>query len=238
MTATMTTADAFLADIIREPDDDDIRLIFSDWLALHGQEDRATFIRLQCEIARSPMISDVCRAAPSPCHRCADCLRWGDVRRRERELWALVADAAMQLDEPLWGILPRWHVAGWSPNELHLVDLRAESHTELRTFVRRGFVDAVTLAAADWLRHGEALVRAAPIREVRLTTWPYYETDNLRGLFRLRVDSDGVGEWQSSDVVYDEVRPAEDAASAVRRILLELAWPRIRFRFTLPGATP
>ena len=38
--------------------------------------------------------------------------------------------------------------------------------------IRRGFIESLSLPAEDWVRHGDALVQAAPIREVRLTTWP------------------------------------------------------------------
>lgn len=41
--------------------------------------------------------------------------------------------------------------------------------------VRRGFVHSVTLPAADWLAHADALLRAHPVREVRLLTWPEVE---------------------------------------------------------------
>lgn len=48
----MTEAD-FLAAIIANPDDDAPRLIFADWLAENGQDDRAEFIRVQCKLART-----------------------------------------------------------------------------------------------------------------------------------------------------------------------------------------
>jgi uncharacterized protein (TIGR02996 family) len=47
----VTPDEAFLADIIESPDDDAPRLIYSDWLEDHGQADRATFIRVQIELA-------------------------------------------------------------------------------------------------------------------------------------------------------------------------------------------
>ena len=48
----MKTEEAFLADIIANPDDDAPRLIYADWLEEHGDEARAEFIRVQCEKAR------------------------------------------------------------------------------------------------------------------------------------------------------------------------------------------
>lgn len=43
---------AFLSHIIREPEDNDHRLIFADWLEEHGDEAWAEYIRVGCELAR------------------------------------------------------------------------------------------------------------------------------------------------------------------------------------------
>src|SRR5207244_10968268 len=43
----MSLQDAFLADIIADPDDDAVRLIYADWLMEHDQPERGEFIRLQ-----------------------------------------------------------------------------------------------------------------------------------------------------------------------------------------------
>ncbi len=40
---------------------------------------------------------------------------------------------------------------------------------------RRGFIEALSCTAAAWLAHADALTAAAPIRAVRLTTWPMAE---------------------------------------------------------------
>src|SRR4051812_48307025 len=44
--------EALVAAIAANPDDDTPRLIFADWLQEHGEDDRAEFIRLECELAR------------------------------------------------------------------------------------------------------------------------------------------------------------------------------------------
>jgi uncharacterized protein (TIGR02996 family) len=49
---TVMTDDAFLSDIIENPDDDAPRLIYADWLDDNGDPDRAEFIRIQCALAR------------------------------------------------------------------------------------------------------------------------------------------------------------------------------------------
>jgi uncharacterized protein (TIGR02996 family) len=47
----MTEREALVAAIAANPDDDTPRLIFADWLQENGEDDRAEFIRLQCELA-------------------------------------------------------------------------------------------------------------------------------------------------------------------------------------------
>jgi uncharacterized protein (TIGR02996 family) len=48
----MNLADAILADVINNPDDDLPRLAYADWLDEHGDELRAEFIRAQIRLAR------------------------------------------------------------------------------------------------------------------------------------------------------------------------------------------
>jgi len=47
-------AKGFLADIVENIDDDTPRLVYADWLAENGHDDRAEFIRVQVERARRP----------------------------------------------------------------------------------------------------------------------------------------------------------------------------------------
>ena len=44
--------EALVAAIAAEPDEDTPRLVFADWLEENGEEDRAEFVRLECEIER------------------------------------------------------------------------------------------------------------------------------------------------------------------------------------------
>ena len=45
---------AFFSAIAQTPDEDAVRLVFADWLDEHGEEDRAQFVRLQCQASRRP----------------------------------------------------------------------------------------------------------------------------------------------------------------------------------------
>lgn len=51
----MTPEDALLRDILAEPDDNGLRLIYADWLDDHGDADRAEFVRVQVERASPPL---------------------------------------------------------------------------------------------------------------------------------------------------------------------------------------
>src|SRR5262245_32988540 len=50
----MSTEDAFLKAIAKDPENDAPRLVFADWLDEHGQPERAEFIRLQCALIELP----------------------------------------------------------------------------------------------------------------------------------------------------------------------------------------
>lgn len=50
----MTDSEPFLQEIIAAPDDDGPRLVYADWLEEQG-DPRGEFIRLQCELAQSPV---------------------------------------------------------------------------------------------------------------------------------------------------------------------------------------
>jgi uncharacterized protein (TIGR02996 family) len=65
----MTHDDAFLHDIIENPDDDRPRLVYADWLDDHGQAERAAFIRVQCELARMAVFNDYRRRLQIRQHR-------------------------------------------------------------------------------------------------------------------------------------------------------------------------
>ena len=64
--------------IIDDPSDDAARLVYSDWLKEHGQEDRGEFIRVQIELA-SLEAKDLARGWSSH-------FKHDDLQRRERDL--------------------------------------------------------------------------------------------------------------------------------------------------------
>jgi uncharacterized protein (TIGR02996 family) len=140
----------FLAAIIAEPDEDTPRLVAADFLEENGEPDRAAFIRIQIELARL-------EASGMRNSREAD--EW---RKKERaflgplsvypHLWA-----AVECPELV-------QMPGSGRTGSPLAHMRVEGVERLTW--RRGFVESVTCPAAEWLRHGVAVRRRNPVREV------------------------------------------------------------------------
>lgn len=87
----------FIDAILAAPDDDAPRLIYADWLQEHGDEARAEFIRVQCELHQ---IAPLGIAIPG--HMI---VRFETLRRREQELLPLLPDDGMRFDVtmiPVW----------------------------------------------------------------------------------------------------------------------------------------
>lgn len=87
---------AMLAGIRAVPDDDLPRLVLADWLEEHGEAERAEFVRVQCELAKTAgfiqsntdqtrWVCDSCGSWESDWHR--DWCRFSRLWRRELELW-------------------------------------------------------------------------------------------------------------------------------------------------------
>jgi len=55
----MNERESLLLAVCDNPDDDTPRLVFADWLQEHGEEERAEFIRVQIELARGAVKSDL-----------------------------------------------------------------------------------------------------------------------------------------------------------------------------------
>ncbi len=82
MSTTADTGAGLLRAIIDEPADDGVRLIYADWLAENGQEERSEFIRVQVELACLE-VKLLALSVPGP-RQLTD--RFSALRRRERDL--------------------------------------------------------------------------------------------------------------------------------------------------------
>jgi uncharacterized protein (TIGR02996 family) len=158
--------------VLDDPDEDTHRLVYADWLDENGQAERAEFIRVQCEIAglKDPhsglglqldLLTDLQNVRPLPTKNekkkcgCRHCT----LRRREQELYATSADWLLPtLPDAVDGVVIEQHEYDIGVGFVGLL--------------RRGFVNAITCPAADWLEHGDAVLSRHPVRRVGLTTMP------------------------------------------------------------------
>ena len=150
----------FLQAIIENPDDDTHRLAYADWLnEQNGGVDppRAEFIRVQIELAKHGeyRCSKYNGGLPDKLYGVAVV-----VEGRERSCgcrWCELTERGIELlaaHQVTW----RQHMPnGWA---------------NWVTDFRRGFVEYIRLSAQDWLAHADELVKAAPIREVELSSLP------------------------------------------------------------------
>ncbi len=149
--------DSFVRAILENPDDDDVRLVFADWLEENGEENYSRFIRCQIELASSKWrgyrsrsdITDERKNAVAGgcCERFADqmacdCLEsvnptYEVLRRREREL--LGSHGGKWLPEP----------GDWTMDGTDTV-VTCKKPTQKYTF-RRGFVESITCDLATLL---------------------------------------------------------------------------------------
>jgi uncharacterized protein (TIGR02996 family) len=150
---------AFVAAILADPADDTPRLVAADFLEENGEADRAAFIRVQIQLARLEASG------------LGKSLEADDLRKRER---ALMGPLGVNLR--LWGAAACEELVRLTTQTRTSSPL-AHMHVEgaERLTWRRGFVEAVQCPAAEWLRHGAAVRKRNPVREVWLT-----ECDSLK----------------------------------------------------------
>jgi uncharacterized protein (TIGR02996 family) len=177
------TGQALLRFILENPADDGARLVYADWLEEHDQEARAEFIRVQCELARTPRREyfecEVCGASPNEegevehgrgCFTqsedgggsewVGESPRWVALFSRER-----------------WLLRTHWHAWGFHPpSDEDVVNAGPTyddtepltiSLNEMQQTFRRGFVAEVRCTLDAWLAHGPAVVRQQPVQVVR-----------------------------------------------------------------------
>lgn len=147
----MTPEEAFLEAILDDPDADDVRLIFADWLEERG-DPRGEFIRVQCELAKhSPKELDFADSSPARFPSPESKAEWLRLRRlidREEKLLS-------------------GHMAQWAGDVLRIVP----DGDIIRDYLafRRGFVDEIRLSTDAFLKHAAELFSKAPITKVVLT---------------------------------------------------------------------
>jgi uncharacterized protein (TIGR02996 family) len=146
VTETCAEEAAFLAAVRADPADDTVRLVYADWLAEHGEPDRAEFIRRQVggygPAARKRCRKLLCRHFP----------RWWPYG------W-------------LAGSTPQFTVFVDERATAAIVHGDADWPGQ-RVVYSRGFVESVSCPARWWLAHGDHLCRHHPVSRASLTTRP------------------------------------------------------------------
>lgn len=151
--------------VVASPDDDLPRLVAADWLDEHDEPERAEFIRVQIERAKSDRSE----------------LEW-----REKALWN------NPLFGSLWAAEACPAIATLDFGSS--LRTAAVSGSERVTF-HRGFPFRVSCTAGEWLRYGKGIAPRQPVRELALTRcgdleptrwWEMAET--LRPLSKVEID--------------------------------------------------
>lgn len=189
----MTPDDAFIDAIIAEPDADAPRLLYADYLEEHGEPERAEFIRVQCELART-LAGDPRREA---------------LEARERKLPCWISGRMVDLCTDVW------FCRGFIEAVQFITDEFAGSPRTLtrnrRTIHTNGFDSAAFLARLD------KVCGLAPVRGVHLTPSDYLhgtpinlDLDSVQAL----VESDLLARMSLFNLQYNDIE--EDA----RQLLL------------------
>jgi uncharacterized protein (TIGR02996 family) len=154
----MTDADALLAAVLAEPDDDLPRLVYADWLDENGRPERAEFVRVQVELARFPDRYFVPWTFPVVRTR-------EEAQREAREYtgWTARVDELRAREQTLLAL----HREAW----LAPLKQKGEPFQAVGTHggFRRGFVEVVWMPASWFVLRAEALFRRVPARELRVT---------------------------------------------------------------------
>lgn len=145
MTTVESAKDAILQDIIANPEDDGLRLIYADWLEDNGDgmdSLLAEFIRIQCRIAQMEIESGHPKTTPLAWScKCDVCVAAVPIRKREAELLPLISSYTPYIVPDPSIVLVDWAF-------------------------RRGFIHAISCEVEVWLNHGKTLCNYHPLNKV------------------------------------------------------------------------
>jgi len=195
--ATTDTGTDLLAAILAAPADDNVRLVYADYLQEQGASSRAEFIRVQVELARGPEGIDCERIFSEASSSGAE--HWSCALAPELALPPVGATVTARLNSPQSGWLTvTGAVCAWSKTRefafavgaradpwrpeltrregellpAFLKALRTRYRVGMEFTCSRGFANAVMCTAADWFAHAAAITASHPIERVTLTTTP------------------------------------------------------------------
>lgn len=225
----MTDVDALYAEIIANPGEDTIRLMWADAVeerGFPGDADRAEFVRVQCELETMTRTLPPGQFVYSPggvivakTMYDTDNPDWKRLHAREREL--------VRNNHGEWTRDHRSY--GFRLNTLPRLNDKPLTENHVR--YRRGFISDIGLSAEDWLQHGDELVKRLPIENVTWTTLP--DRDRLT-VFH----DDGYTAWFNgrarSIKITDAIgRNALNHRVEISTVLCFAEWPKIKFSMPL-----
>lgn len=221
---------AVLELVIAHRESDGPRHVHARWCDLHGQPERAEFIRVQLELERMPAYRNIRLDLDWEDERYStECRKAVGLRRREQSLW----DGRLAwLDRSGWP----WATSCESI-EPGVLDYWTNPHLNPHRFFRRGFVAAVACATDYWLKHGDEICAEHPVERVRLTSLPPVEA-MIGGPFDDRAVFNIRGRFKSITLSRESLllNRAEHERTIAPR-LLEAEWPGIEFDLPPPVAT-
>lgn len=209
----MTDREALMQAVLRDPDNDGPRLIYADWLDEHGENGRAEFIRVQCELVNRQFTADrVVTHWPEEIGRLDSCeCRPCRLRRREQCLlneygfdWFGEFAGQAGLDKGRGPDRDGWR-------------FRSLGGTLSWCEFYPGFVGSVTCTLADWLVHGPAIVACQPVERVECSDKrPFGPVGTLKspGPVWHFVLFDGPMPHHLPSSVFNAIRPAMRASMA------------------------
>lgn len=202
----MSDRDALLNTILAAPDDDQPRLVFSDWLDEHGECDRAELIRIGLQLATYPK-----QFNPND-----QSTNWKAKQLlKDRQQWlAQSCDGVGLIHMELRNAI------GQGP----ILNYLGYGSDGIVYTVERGFVSSILCSAADWLAHADAIVATQPVREVFLTKDLDWFCPSLSGTVVL-VAGTNVQRTCKNAVEYDWVGSPR---GTVLNYILRTEWPDIR----------
>jgi uncharacterized protein (TIGR02996 family) len=157
----MSDGPALLEAIQREPDDDTLRLVYSDWLEENGDPERAEFIRVQIEAER--------HLTGLPEHtRLTD--RAVELLSKNASAWANSYEPAIAAGAVLSVQKPKYPVKrGISLQNDQKVEYQGRRPSHSIVWFHRGFVDQIDLTPEEFFSRGpEAIRPAGPLPTLHL----------------------------------------------------------------------
>jgi uncharacterized protein (TIGR02996 family) len=143
-------ADALLAAIVADPDDDTPRLAYADWLEEQGELDRATFIRLQVQDAHTEPDTPEHRALWDQAER---------LRKRHRDAW--LADLPR-------GLVPKVTFKRGFATEIKWITAAAVARLPKRAWARHPIQELIVQDSGGQFDRLLALPQLARIRQLSL----------------------------------------------------------------------